>query len=93
MEWCPGIHCVSLQKLSIMASWQKMTRIILVSPHMDLDALEKFHGILQFHTASEFSLEIISLNFGSSLCEDFSWTSSLVEAYGPHEKSISALVL
>jgi hypothetical protein len=93
MEWCPGIHCVSLQKLNIMASWQKMTRIILVSPHLNLESLEKFHGILQCHSAPVFTLEIISLNFGSFSCEDISWTSSLVEDYGCHEKSISALVL
>ena len=94
MEWCPGVHCVSLQKFSMNASWQKMSRIILISPHLDLDSLEKLHGLLQYHTEPEFTVEIISLNFGSaSSCEDFSWTSSLVEAYGAHEKSISALVL
>jgi len=93
-EWCPGMHCVSLQGLQILASSQKMSRIILISPYITLEFLETLHGILQLHTACEFTLEIISLQF-STYCpsEDFSWTSSLVEAYGPHEKSISALIL
>ena len=66
----------------------------MLSPYMTLDFLEKFHGILQIHTAPEFTVEIISLQFSVlSPSEDFSWTSSLVEAYGPHEKTISDLAL
>ena len=71
-----------------------MSRIILVSPYMTLEFLQQFHLILQLHTSSEFTVEIISLQFStSSPSEDFSWTSSLVEAYGPHEKNISPLAL
>jgi hypothetical protein len=93
-DWCPGMHCVSLQGPSIIASGQEMSRIILVSPYMTLEFLQQFHLILQLHTSSEFTVEIISLQFStSSPSEDFSWTSSLVEAYGPHEKSISPLAL
>ena len=93
-DWCPGMHCVSLQGHSIIASGQEMSRIILVSPYMTLEFLQQFHLILQLHTSSEFTVEIISLQFStSSPSEDFSWTSSLVEAYGPHEKNISPLAL
>jgi hypothetical protein len=92
-QWFPESHCTSLEKLAL-HSTQQVSRIILVYPFMNVHHLNALHVLLQQYTTQNFSLEILSLGFGSNCSnEDFGWLSSLVEAYGQHEKTISSLIL
>jgi hypothetical protein len=92
-KWFPDSHISSLENLAL-SSAQPISRIILVYPFMNLHHLAALHTLLQKYTSFDFSLEILSLGFGPSCTyEDYSWVSSLAEAYGPHEKTISSLIL
>jgi hypothetical protein len=92
-KWFPESHISCLENLQL-SSDQPVSRIILVYPFMNLHHLAVLHKLLQHYTSKDFSLEILSLGFGPSCTyEDYSWVSSLAEDYGPHEKTISSLIL
>jgi hypothetical protein len=92
-QWFPDTPCTSLENLSL-GTTNQVSRIILVYPFMNVQDLTTLHVLLQQYTSREFSLEILCLGFGSSCTnEDYGWTSSLGEAYGAHEQTISSLIL
>lgn len=91
--WYPGVHCTSLQKLySDLSKSNLYSRIIMISPLMNIDTMDYIHCLFQKYCSDQITLDILALNFGQH-CEDFSWVSTFQEFYSCVETSVSTLIL
>jgi len=98
MDWFPGNHCVCLDSATLeIPESHKYSRIVMLSPFMEIGGtiLERLHTLLQSRTTAKFTLEILSLTYGShfSAAEDFAWTRSMGEAYGEYKQTISGIMI
>jgi hypothetical protein len=96
MQWFPGQHCACLDSDMDLIPNQKFSRILLITSFTDLSAtaLERLHSIIQSYTMEQFSLEILSLTYGTqySFAEDLALRRSL-EGYGEVKQTISGIII
>jgi hypothetical protein len=88
LSWFPQTPCVSLQSLGDIQSTvtQQFSRLLLVSPLMNVEGLHGLHHLIQKHGKDSLDITVLALTIGQHT-EEASWISSLHESYGSVEES------
>jgi hypothetical protein len=88
LSWFPDTPCVSLQSLGDIQTTvtQQFSRLLLVSPLMNVDGLQVLHYLIQKHGKELLDISVLALTINRDT-EEASWITSLRESYGSVEES------